>query len=748
VTDRSQLRLVVLGVLVVSLVATLLGRLWYLQVLNGSDYTKLLNQTEVRQVVTLPVRGEIVDDLGRPLVDNKPALVVSVNRMTLDQQPDGGKKVLMRLSKLLHKPYALLNHETMECGLASNGKTIGSPCWAYSPYQPIPVSQAKPDVADEKVALQIQTVSNEFPGVTVQLAAVRHYPRPDGANASTILGYTSLISDAALKKLSPEQQAIERGATVGALGLEESYNKYLAGTPGVRRFSVDNAGTVVGNRSNTTAVPGDDIVTNLDAQAQATLEKELHSAILSARGQGYTANYSAGVVLNVKTGGVIAMAGSPSYPVNKPPSTLTNAEYKTEVHEGGNLFFDKAYQGQAAPGSTFKLISASGLLADGTTTTSAETSCPPEIYNKKNFEGESYPLGTLHEAIVKSCDTVFYQLANADWNRDNSRIKNKQKPIEGVQKMARAYGLGSPVHLDIPGASEGHIADRKNAKLEWESIKSNYCKGAKNPTFSHQHRYDDDQYCKYGFNFEPGDQMNEDIGQGAVTVSPLQLAVAYAALANGGTVYEPRIAKAIVSPTGQLVKKIKPKVQDHLPISQGDLNYIRAAMYGVTDETGGTGQGVFSSFPMSKVHVGGKTGTAELTGTNQNGSWFASFAGPAGGAPQYVTVIEVNKAPQGAEGAAPFVKTMWDDLYGLQGHKAIFPNGVPPKKLPVLGTKAARQAQARAQANSSHHHTPSSTTSTSPGTGKGTSPSSPPSSISAGGLPPALPVSRRREAVG
>jgi penicillin-binding protein 2 len=660
---------------------------------------------------------------------------------------------------LLRKPYALLQHETQECGRAANGKTITAPCWTGSPYQPIPVSEVKPDTTHAKRALQIEDLQDEFPGVSVQLAAVRNYPRPDGANASTILGYINGISEAQLAKLSVPQQVVQRGSQVGQIGVEAGYENYLHGTPGLKVVKVDNQGVVTGTKSNAAAVPGDDLVTNLDAKAQATLESELKSAIAAARAANDVGQYAAGVVLNVKTGGVVAMASDPTYAVTKPPPTLTEAQYKKESHEGDNLFFDKAYQGEAAPGSTFKLISSSGLLTDGTTNTTDTTDCKQSVDGKTNFEGESFGAETLHTAIVKSCDTVFYQLAFNDWDKDDHLVKARKKPREGVQAMARAYGIAEPVNLDIPGASSGTIGDRANSKAQWDDtrFRQQYCIGAKNPSFSPTHRADDLAYCKSGYQFLGGDQMNEDIGQGTVTVSPLQLAVAYSALANGGTVYEPRIVKAIMSPAGKLIKRIKPTVRDHLPISAYNLDYIRNAMYGVTHEPGGTAQSLFANFPMSKVDVGGKTGTAELTGTQEDGSWFASFAGPAGGAPQYVTVIEVNKAQEGADGAGPFVKSMWDHIYGLQGQTAIFPNGVPPTKLPnitpkALRTKALRAAKAKAHPTGSAtpgaSSSPGATTSTSPGTTTTSSPASPPPSspaTGAAGLPPGLPVSYRRE---
>jgi penicillin-binding protein 2 len=738
VTDRSRLRLVVLSVLVVSLVATLLGRLWYLQVLAAPTYIAEIDASSVRDVVTQPSRGEVFDDMGRPLIDNKIALVVSVDRTALDQQSDGGKAVLHRLSKVLHTPYSLLNRETQLCGKNAQGHYVTAPCWGGSPYQPIPVSQLKPDVASMMRALHISDLQNKFPGVSAQLAAVRNYPRPFGAKASNILGYLEPISTAALKKLSPAQQVLQRSTFVGATGLEASYERYLHGKAGLKEVRVNNVGVPTATIKDTAPKPGDDIVTNIDAKVQAALEHDLVAAITGARSNGKTADYDAGVVMNVRTGGIVAMGSYPTYSPNHAPPTLTVKQYAREAHEPGDRFLDKSFEAASPPGSSFKLISASGLLWDGTATPYNDYDCSATFNGKHNFEGEVGGEETLHTAIIESCDTVFYRLAGADWLRDNNLIKAHKKPVEGVQHMAHDYGLGENPDIDLPGAVTGHIGDRLNTKLAWDQLKSQYCQGAKNKSFSYQHRLDDLDYCKYGYIFQAGDQENEDIGQGTVTVSPLQLAVAYSALANGGTVFKPRVAKAIYSPTGKLIRKIKAPVRDHLPVSQSDLNYIRDAMYGVVSDPHGTAVGAFAGFPMNKVKVGGKTGTAELTGTDQDGSWFASFAGPAGGSPQYVAVIEVNKADQGAISAAPYVRDIWKQLYGIGGDKALFPNGVPPTKLPPIKQELAGESTKSTSSN------PTSSTS---GGKHSTPPSPPPSSPStnAGALPPGLRVESRSE---
>jgi penicillin-binding protein 2 len=749
VTDRSRLRLVVLGVLVISLVATLIGRLWYLQVLAAPQFRAQALDNRVRDIVTQAPRGEIVDDMGRPLIDNKTALVVSVDRTALDAQPDGGHKVLERLSKLLHKPYVQLNRETTACQYVKTGNKVTgvkvSPCYSGSPYQPIPVSKLKPSIAATKRALEIQEMQEKYPGVSAQLAAVRHYPKPHGALASAILGYTGPITQAQLKQLSQNQQAIQRNSSVGYTGLEASYNRYLRGKPGVKEVTVDHIGAVTGTIKDTEPRQGDDIVTNLDAKAQASLEHQLQLSIDAARHSGYTGDYAAGVVLNAQTGGVVAMASVPTYNPSKPPSAYkSQKKYRHFANSEGHPFVDKAYASVNPPGSTFKGISSSGLLWDHSMSTSGAYECPTFFMGHHNFDIESgRGYISLRDALIVSCDTFFFKLGYQDYQHDQTLIRQHNKPIEGVQHIANDYGIGKNPHIDLPGAAWGHIGNRQNTKQEWETQKSNYCKGAarraKGTPLQRLDAYD----CKYGYIFEPGDQENEDIGQGTVDVSPLQLAVAYSAIANGGTVYEPHVAKAIMSPSGTLIKRIKPKVRDHIPLSQSELDYLRSAFYGVTSSTTppGTATSTFAGFPMNKVAVGGKTGTAELSGTNQNGSWFVSFAGPAGGKPQYVTVIEVDKSNQGAISAAPFVRNMWDSIYGFGGDKAVFPNGVPPTALPKVGPAAIRAQiaahKAHLKAQRKQQQSPGSTT-----TG---TPSPPPSSPSttAGGLPPGLSPDRR-----
>jgi penicillin-binding protein 2 len=263
-----------------------------------------------------------------------------------------------------------------------------------------------------------------------------------------------------------------------------------------------------------------------------------------------------------------------------------------------------------------------------------------------------------------------------------------------------------PVGVDLPGATSGHIADRHNTRLRWLQTRKDACAGAKKrPKGSYLQRIDAEN-CTDGWRFNPGDQLNEDIGQGTVLASPLQMAVAYSALANGGTVFEPRLARAVVAPDGTLVRTVNAPVRGHLPVSQATLDYIRNAMYDVP--LSGTAQAAFRGFPMGQVRVGGKTGTAEVDVVHGLASaWFASFAGLAGQSrPRFVTVIMVDKGGQGGVVAAPAVREVWDSVFGLERHKAAFPTGAPPASLPKLtaltGAAAAATASPSPSASPSH----------------------------------------------
>ncbi|MGZ4480085.1 MAG: penicillin-binding protein 2, partial [Nocardioidaceae bacterium] len=182
-SERSRLRLLVVQVLVLSLLLTLLGRLWYLQVLAGQTYVQAAAENRTREIVTPAARGMILDSRGRPLARNRTALVVSISRTELLRQKDGGKGLVAKVAKVIDRPFQDVWDKTRLCGTPDAPEP--PKCWNGSPYQPIPVT----DEADTQMALQIMERREDFPGVTAELQAVREYPGPLGANAAHLLGY-------------------------------------------------------------------------------------------------------------------------------------------------------------------------------------------------------------------------------------------------------------------------------------------------------------------------------------------------------------------------------------------------------------------------------------------------------------------------------------------------------------------------------------------------------------------------------
>jgi len=481
---------VVLRALVVSLLLTLLGRLWYLQVLAGPEYARAAADNQKRDIITTAPRGEIVDDRGRAFARNKTALVVSVDRVAMQRQGDcivitDPCTVLHRLSNVLHGKFHVLFNRIQLCGAGALPKG----CWNGSAYEPVPVSQLKADRASTRLALQILERKEDFPGVTAELAAVRNYAKPKGAFASQMIGNLAPITQEELDKLPKAEADARLRDLVGKQGLEQQYDKYLRGRAGIRQVAVDHIGGVTGTLKDTAPVPGDNLVTSLDARVQASLENALAGAVQHARqlgvhAYGGPADFAAGVVLNAQTGHVVAMGSYPSYdPSLWDGGRIDSKAYARLQKAPGSPLVDKAYSSAYSPGSSFKPISTSGLLHDGTASINGYYPCGSSYSigatSFRNFEGETAGSINLHKTLVISCDTVYYYLAYHDWLRDEALVHRHKKPVEGVQHMARLYGIGRPPNIDLPNATVGHIADRRNTLLQWKATHKDYCIGAK-----------------------------------------------------------------------------------------------------------------------------------------------------------------------------------------------------------------------------------------------------------------------------
>lgn len=676
---KSHFRLIVLHVVVVTLVVVLLGRLWTLQVIEGGHYRTVAAANRTRDIVVPSVRGMILDDMGRPLVRNRTALVVSVDRTALSRQRDGGKATLTRLAAVLHKKYADIAAAIRLCTAG-----VKRPCWPGSPFQPIPVDNS----ADPKAALQIMERQEAFPGVTAEVQAVRDYPRPDGANTAQAIGYLQPITQEELDQRKVQKVTGFSGVDlIGRDGLEAEYDADLRGIPGIRKLNVDSKGRVTGTASEQPSVPGANLVTSIDAQVQAALEKAIQHSVDEAHHQGEKADQAAGVVMDVHTGKVVALASYPTYDPAVWIGGISQGDYDSLLGKNsGQPLISRAVQGQFPPGSTFKISSLSAAVGAGSNLYGTYE-CPSSLNvgNRvfHNSEGQGFGSMNLETAIAVSCDTIFYRFGYEEWQQDGG-IHPVKNPRDPMPHMARAFGFGSKTGIDLPSESAGRIPDRTWKLDYWNATKASDCKHAK--TGYPGESPDRNAYlteiaaenCVDGYAYRAGDAANFAVGQGDVLVTPLQLARAYAAVANGGTLVVPRIGAALVKPDGTLLRRIPtPPPAGKLPVPANVLSYLRNALTQVPIR--GTAKAVFKGWDLNKVPIAGKTGTAESFGKSDT-AWFASFA-PANN-PQLVTVVMVAESGFGATFAAPAVKDVWSTVFGMGGGQAALPDGKLPADLP------------------------------------------------------------------
>ncbi|NYJ02320.1 penicillin-binding protein 2 [Nocardioides thalensis] len=690
--QRGRLRLVVIQALVFSLLATLGVRLWYLQVLSGEDYQGQAAAQSVREIVVQPQRGLIVDAMGRPLVTNRLTWVVSIDTTLLGKmEPEVRRKLLRRTGKVIGERPRAIAKRLVLCG--TEGAVPGM-CWNGSPYQPVPVATDVPQSA----ALRIKEQAEDFPGVIAEEQTVREYPEPFGINAAHVLGYLSPVTKDELDAAETAGDTSVNGASVvGRAGVEKEYDAWLRGQPGYQRVAVDSNGRVLGDVSDLAAQPGDTLVTSIDAKVQSVVEKQLHDMIMTARGtvdtvtgRPYEADSGAAIVMEADTGRIVAMASQPTYDPSVWAGGITEKQLARLYSEAaGTPLLGRATQGQFAPGSTWKPFMTAGALTNGYgTDTILDCSSSFTVGNRafKNYESGAYGPISFAKALEVSCNTFFYRVGYNYWAKYGSDVADVDAKDPLVEE-AKDFGFGSPTGIDIPGEAAGRIADREWKRDYYKSQKDYYCDIAEKP----QDEKTSDfvylfarEFCIEGYAYRAGDAANFAIGQGDTIVTPLQLARAYGALANGGTLYEPRIGKAIVSPSGEVIRRIKPSVQGRVDLPDHVLTYIDEALKNVTRV--GTMAWRMGGFPLDDVVVRAKTGSAEVYG-KQSTSWVASYTD------DYVVVMMVSQGGTGSGTSGPGIRKIWEALYGVQGEeagvvdptKAAIPGTTPPDGLPVFG---------------------------------------------------------------
>lgn len=615
--DRTSGRLRILALLVVVMFVGLTTRLWFLQVLAADKYQHIQVSNRTRTVLTPALRGNLLDSHGNLLVGNRLSLQVQVNQQQLGTNKAA---VLTRLSNLLN-----MKLSTIQARLADP---------KYFPYAPIPVAF---DVQKE-VSFYVSEHSQRFPGVQVVEAPISYYPM--GTLAAHILGHVGPITAAQYGQ--PTFNGYDQNDVVGQDGLESQYEHYLQGTKGKDFYLVNAAGKQIKTIGSEPAQPGDNVILSIDARIQQLAEQQLLSGITRARGVASTgggllkANAGAVVVMQPDTGAIVALASWPTFDPRWFVEGMTTKQYNLRFKRdsAGQPALNRAEAQVYAPGSTFKPFIALSALKSGVANESSSYQCPPfytypsdpgHPYN--NFEGGSSYMN-LAGALRVSCDTIFYKFGADFYNKSVTSPQGS----DILSSDLLPFGFGAPTGVDLPFEPAGTL-----------------------PGFDYAKQHKD----VYPYGWLPGNSILTAIGQDSVVVTPLQLATAFSAIANGGHLCRPHLAARIESPEGKTLKTIQPKCHS-IPYTTQQLQFIRGALQGVV--TGGTAYSAFQGFPLSQVPVGGKTGTAQRP-PFQDTAWFAGMA-PAGN-PKYVVVAMVEQGGFGGSTSAPIVRHIMEGLFHL-----------------------------------------------------------------------------------
>ena len=651
-------------VLLVSLFGLLVARLGQVQLVQGAQLTSQAASVHTRTITEHALRGQILDRTGAPLVANAFTTVVTVERAVLLDADDGGLALVRSVAEVLGQPFDRLWGKTMLCG------TVGAPrapaCFNGSPYVPIPIATG----VDPQRALTLMEQPEKFPGIGVAPEPARTYPAPAGANAAHLLGW---VARAGADDVESGDGAIDDEDVVGRSGLEAHYDAELRGRNGATVVAIDPRGVVTDTLSSRNPVPGSDVVTHLDARLQARTEAVLAQTVERARAEGLRADAAAAVVLDVTNGAVVAAASHPAYDPGVFTGGISSAELEalSDASRGAPLK-SRITSETFPPASTFKVISvpaavASGASLDGTYDCSPSLTVGGRVF--KNFESRGYGRIDLHRALVVSCDTVFYRLAYAAWQAQGG-ISAPPGAVDPFVQTARAFGIGRATGVDLPGESAGRLPDRAWKEQYWAATRAATCQRAKGgyPEVARTDRARAAyltqlavENCASGWQYRAGDAVNFSIGQGDLAVTPLQMAQVYAAIANGGTLWQPQVAAGVRSPAGT-VTPIAPRRTGTVGVRAEVLAYVRAALADVT-RPGGSAGAAWAGFPQDRYPVAGKTGTGEVFG-KQATAWFAAF-GPTT-RPKYAVVVVVSQGASGSKVAAPAVRQIFDAILSLK----------------------------------------------------------------------------------
>jgi penicillin-binding protein 2 len=625
--ESLQRRVAILGIIMLAAFAVLFARLWFMQIVSGNDYKKKAEGNRIREISIEAPRGKILDRNGKVLVKNRNALTISIVPAEMRDQ-----KVLVieRLSKLLGMGQKEIAYK-IEKSQAPNRRAV----------------LIKSDVGEE-IVTYVDEHQREFPGVIAGTQPIREYPY--STLAAHVMGYLGEINPQMLK--AKKKKGYEAGDEIGLSGVESTYDEDLRGAFGKYRLEVDASGNSIREISRVEAHAGSNLLTTIDQDIQTLVEAALRSGVDAARTRQdpespkkYQATGASAVVLDPKTGEVIAMASYPTFNLNDFTGGMSQKTWQA-LNDPKNMYplNNRAIMSELPPGSTFKVVTALSALQEQIFQINSAFDCN-RVFTAGAFKDyPKYCWSThnhidLFNGIVQSCDIVFYTLGYQFYTRQGL---NQGKPL---WEWARDFQLGKRTGIDLTSEMEGRIPSP-----EW---KKEFNKD--NPAFQVWY---------------PGDTVNMAIGQGDILTTPLQMAYLYAGIANGGKFIKPHVMKQLQNSDGQVVKTAETEVAAEMNIDPTIRNNVVQALMGVVQGKG-TAAATFEGFPVAQIPVAGKTGTSEIAG-KQPTAWFVCFA-PAGD-PKYVVAVAIEQGGHGGESAAPVARRILERLFNLQPQGVIRPS--------------------------------------------------------------------------
>ena len=645
--DSRMLRLSVMGVIGMALLTTLVVRLWYLQVVASEQFVAQAVGNVTRTVPEPAPRGRIFDVRGRELVGNRTVNVVTMDAFILRDQIGGAQRerLALELARQLSRSGALTKSLQLTEAMADP---------SYGPFDLIPLAVGVSDA----IKVFLAERNEEFPGVEVVQRTQRVYPYGD--LAAHVLGYIDTVTAEELEARENHPKRYSTVDEIGKSGVELAFEDILRGNPGWREIEVDNVGNVVRERGYRPPQPGTDVVLTIDADLQQFVEDELLRGLLEARERQdesveerfvtYPAPAGAVVVLDPRTGNILAMASYPDYDPRVFIGGISEDEFAAFLHPASHApLNNRAIQGVYSPGSTMKpitsyaalttgLIGPNGFLGINQTTSDPGFHVLTDCVGECEFENpDRAPNGDvdLRMAITVSSDVYFYKLAE--------QFAHRLGYVDDqIQQTARDFGFGQTTGIALPFEHSGIVPDAEIKRARHES----------NP----------EAFPDPGW--RTGDTINISIGQGDLGVTPLQLANSFTPFANGGKLYLPNIAVAMIDPiSGEVVNEIEPRESSRIYAPPHLLAPILDGMQGTTslrtNERLGTASKAFDGFPHDQWPVAGKTGTAEVLG-KADSAVFVGF-GPLP-QPRYVVAVLLEEAGFGGEAAAPVVRRVLEAI--------------------------------------------------------------------------------------